>query len=315
MAHLRELSCGLDLPPPERPLIFPAALRELNVHLPGPADAAQINACIATISRLPLLEELTVALQSVEQILQVSFAPLAASQQLRGLFIPRAERSDAQIDQLRALPHLQELNVRMSTPLLRRLLRQPHDLRWQQISLPFRLDDETATLLPQLPSLTRIDGRSTCDRFDWLRGLPSLTDVHLSFDRPMRAAALVAGLQSCAQLRLLSLSGCRELTAAQLTDLLPRLPRLRELRLSFLPIDSLAFLAQPPLTSQLADLYLWSCEGLPPGELRHVHALLGLEKLELCLSFTVPLGAHDCALLTPPSILLPQLKEFVYQAP
>ena len=85
----------------------------------------------------------------------------------------------------------------------------------------------------------------------------------------------------------------------QLTDLLPRLPRLRELRLSFLHIYSLAFLAQPPLTSQLADLRLWSCEGLPPAELRHIHALLGLEKLELCLiSFTVPLGMRDCALLT-----------------
>ena len=47
------------------------------------------------------------------------------------------------------------------------------------ICFPFTPNHETATLLPQLPSLTQIDRWTTCAQFDWLCGLPNLTDVSL----------------------------------------------------------------------------------------------------------------------------------------
>ena len=125
--------------------------------------------------------------------------------------------------------------MRMSTSLLCRLLRQPHDLQWQQISLPRRLDDEAAALLPQLPSLTKINGYVACERFDWLRGLPNLTDICMSHDGKDlpagRAAPLVAALLYCTKIEILLLADLPDLTATLLEELLPRLPRLRELLL------------------------------------------------------------------------------------
>ena len=114
---------------------------------------------------------------------------------------------------------------------------------------------------------------------------------------------------------MLRLSCCRGLTAAHLADLLPRLPRLRQLHLHRLSIDSLAFLSHPPLTDLLVALGLEDCAQLPLDELRHVHALRGLKTLRLCSSFTAPLDEHSQSLLTPPSLLLPQLELFQYAAP
>ena len=184
------------------------------------------------------------------------------------------------MDELRALSRVRSLITPMTTLLLQRLLRPLHNLRWQEISLPIPLDDEFAALLPQLPSLTKIvDGWTTCSRFDWLCGLPNLTDVDLVFEVQAaagRAESLVAGLQSCTNIESISLGN--HLTAAHLAELLPRLPRLRALSLHCLDIDSLAFLAQPPMISQLISLCLDHCQQLPLPELRHVHALRALQQ-------------------------------------
>ena len=188
-------------------------------------------------------------------------------------------------------------------------------LQWQLIYLPSRLDNEAAALLPQLPSLTAIvHGLVECERFDWLRGLPNLTDVSLTHysDAERRAASLVVGLRHCASVEILSLSNFADLTPAHLAELLPRLPRLRELGLYKLSIASLAFLTQPPLTSQLGSLVLNYCRRLPPAELRHAHSLRGLRSLELRLSLTAPLGDDELALLAPPSAALPRLEEFKF---
>jgi hypothetical protein len=97
-------------------------------------------------------------------------------------------------------------------------------------------------------------------------------------------------------------------------DLLPRLPRLRDLRLGNLHIDSLSFLARPPLTRQLSRLELWNCNQLPLAGLRQVHRLRGLSHLTLHGSFAAPLDSADRSLLTPPSFLLPRLEKFEYKA-
>jgi hypothetical protein len=224
------------------------------------------------------------------------------------------------VDELRALPRLQEVDVSVTLPLLRRLLRQPHQLQWKQLSLDGIFDDAAAALLPQLPSLTKIHQIAKCARFEWLAELPNLTEasfwLHTNFNVPAasRPASLVAGLRQCANVEILTLGVCADLTAAHLADLLPSLPRLRELYLDRLSIDSLAFLAQPPMTDQLRSVRLSSCRQLPLADLRHVHALRGLEQLHLGCSFSAPLAEESRALLTPPSVVLPQLKVFQYRA-
>ena len=174
-------------------------------------------------------------------------------------------------------------------------------------------------MLPQLPSLTQIEQGTSCERFEWLRSLPNLTDVCLTSvgeeAAAGRADSLVAGLQSCAAIQILTLRQFRDLTPAHLAELLPRLPRLRELSLISVEIDSLAFLSQPPLTSRLSSLVLNYCRRLQPAELRHVHSLRGLRSLELRLSLTAPLDADGQRPYTPPSILLPQLRAFSYSPP
>ena len=317
MAHLSALSCRLWLPPTNGPLVFPAKLQRLTVKMP-PADPDDINAAIAVIGQLPLLEDFDIFLHEMDP--QISFAQLAALPLLRRLEIVRPSGeggfSDAQVDELRALPQLQELNVRMTTPLMRRLLPQPHDLQWQQISLPYPLDDDSGALLPQLPSLTKINDYVWCERFDWLGGLPNLTSaglwLHKEAHRAGRADSLVAGLQCCANIEKLTLNRFVDLTAAHLANLLPRLPRLRELWLENLLVDSLAFLSQPPMTRQLSKLWLTSCRRLPLAEVRHVHALCGLEDLMLSGSFDAPMDERSQSLLRPPSLLLPLLEEFSY---
>ena len=102
------------------------------------------------------------------------------------------------------------------------------------------------------------------------------------------------------------------MTSAHLTELLPRLPRLRNVVLESLNIESLAFLAQPPMTDQLTTLHLNYCRQLPPAELSHVHSLRSLERLQLYRSFPAPLDESSLSLLTPPSLLLPRLDKFLY---
>jgi len=136
----------------------------------------------------------------------------------------------------------------------------------------------------------------------------------LAPDPAGRADSLVAGLQCCTNIEILSLTNCADLTAAQLADLLPRLPRLRELSLHRLSIDSLSFLAQPPLTSQLVQLWIFGCSQLPLAELRRVQSLRGLRKLRVGRSFTEPLDDQTQSLYRPPSAVMPLLEEFLYWA-
>jgi hypothetical protein len=322
MPHLRGLFCVLGPPPPGEPLSFPASLRELEIDQRGPVSAAELNDTLTAVGRLSRLESLLIMLPARTDP-QISFAPLAALPQLRILRIywsADGSLSDAHLDELRAMPRLHRLTVsKMNPETLRRLLRQPHDLQWKDISLPKLLDDDTAALLPQLPSLTKIDVTVSCELFGWLRGLPNLARVDLTFAQPVgaegRVPSLISGLGSGSNIEFLSLIGCADLTAAQLAELLPRLPRLRELMLAGLPIDSLSFLAQPPLTDQLSELSLDRCHDLPLIELHHVHRLRGLKQLALWGSFTESMDGFCQSLYEPPSLLLPRLEKFQYLSP
>jgi hypothetical protein len=322
MTQLCELSPALKLRPKSGPLTFPPALQKLHLHFNGEPAAADLNEAIKAVSRLPLLESFTIQLNSIVD--QMSFASLASLPQLRHLASHAPNRasllSDTQVAELRALPRLHQLDVwPMPTSLLRRLLAQPHQLQWQEMTLPEVLDDEAAALLPQLPSLTKIDVFLDAQRFDWLPQLPNLirADIEVSrSDDEDRAPmdSLVAALQRCTKIEYLKLLRS-DLRAAHLADLLPRLPRLRILKLKDTDIDSLSFLSQAPTTQHLSCLVLSSCNELPVAELRHVHSLRGLKTLILHRSFSAPLDDHSRWLLTPPSLTLPKLEKFAYTAP
>jgi len=184
MPQLCELTCDLQLTPTPGPLTFPPGLLKLDLRITGGSAAADVNAALLAIGRLRLLESFTVWLPSLND--QLSFASLASLPQLRYLAIHAPNRasllSDAQVAELRAMPRLHQLDVwPMPTSLLRRLLAQPHQLQWQEITtLPRPTDDEAAALLPQLPSLTKIDVCCLATQFGWLRQLPNLTRVGIA---------------------------------------------------------------------------------------------------------------------------------------
>ena len=67
--------------PPAAELSFPAALRWLSVAIPVVTPVASVNAAIAAIARLALLEDLTFGQPAMDPL--ISFAPLAALPQLR----------------------------------------------------------------------------------------------------------------------------------------------------------------------------------------------------------------------------------------
>ena len=326
MPHLVELACRLSLPLPMGPRVFPSGLKILDLIVAAHANANSINDAIKAIGCLPLLEELSLFQPLASP--RISFAPLSALPALRAVVVvwkPQSpsgafEPSDAQVQHLCAIPLLTNLVIHpMSASLLRRLLAQPRDLQWQHVALPAGVDEETAALLPHLSSLTKIEEHLTCQRFDWLSGLPNLTDISLWLDAlptaEGRAASLVAGLAHCAAVTKLALSGAADLTAAHFAELLPLLPRLRFLKLVKLRVDSLGFLAQDPLTSQLISLVLSGCRRLPLAELSHVRTLRGLQHLALLESFTVPMDAHSLSLYEAPSAALPLLQAFQYRAP
>ena len=326
MPQLRGLSCDLKLTPAQALLTFPPGLRELHLRITDGPTAADINAALRVVSRLPLLEGFILHLNDFDE--QISFAPLSSLPLLRHLSIlsppHRPEFSDAQVAELRALTLLQRLDVRpMSTPLLRRLLKQPHDLQWRRMILPDDLSDAVVALLPQLPTLTgfgAVFGNATsamsCSNFDFLRQLPQLTHVGFRISEPSTAAridSLMAALPCCSQIEFLTIS--TDISAAHLSELLPRLPQLRTFCLGNSRAETLSFLAQPPMTRQLAVLRLISCSRLPLTELRHVHALRGLEDLLLLASFDEPMDSLCQSLHTPPSALMPQLKKFFFKRP
>jgi hypothetical protein len=326
MPHLRRLECWVPEGPLGAALRFPAGLRELSLRAIGSqTSAAHINAAIDAASWLVRLELLSFQCERMDSL--ISFAPLAALPLLRHVAVVAhcdrvAGLTDEQADELRALPRLQSLDVNpISTALLRRLLAQPHELQWQHLPLPWPLTDDDAALLPQLPSLTALSfSAESLSSFDFLHRLPNLASISCFCKfRPDSARAalpdpLVAALSRCANVTQLRVEDCLELTAAELADLLPHLPRLQSLSLTDIGIDSLDFLAQPPMTGQLSSLTLSYCTRLPLAELRHLHELHGLRELSIDDSFNERVDPDCEALeaLRPPSAALPLLRSFTF---
>src|SRR5690348_3035668 len=83
-------------------------------------------------------------------------------------------------------------------------------------------------------------------------------------------------------------------------------------------LESLSFLSEfPHLAQSMDSLRLDNCRNaaLHSTELEHVMSLKSLSLLTISRTFVEPLDACTQHLLTPPSVVLPKLEEFEYQAP
>jgi len=92
------------------------------------------------------------------------------------------------------------------------------------------------------------------------------------------------------------------------------MPLLTSLRLTDVTaVDSLRFLSSGPITRSLKELVLWwFYPRLPLRELAHVHALSALTSLALKSVFRRSPESYTLRLYTPPSLLLPSLRQFEY---
>lgn len=225
--------------------------------------------------------------------------------------------TDAQVEQLRALPHLTQLSSCLSTIQLCRFLRTPHTLRWQSLmDYPVEVNAELSLLLPSLPSLALLSVNLLADCspvfFSRLTNLVELALQLDDFTDPAALDSLASSLQTCTQITDLSLFHGL-LTADQMSVMLSQCTDLCALHLSDASeLDSLRFLSSGSIPRTLTSLTLEMCKHLPLVELQHVHALQSLERLCVYYSFAEKMDEHTLAPYQPPSLLLPNLRTLKY---
>jgi hypothetical protein len=318
MLHLRALRSAIALPPTGEALVFSPNLTKLQVDIEEVVSSEAINGMLQVASRLPLLREFAVwFFRELDPL--ISFAPFHSTP-LTDICVCHREGgvySDAQIDEFRAMPHLDSVNVSVEddAAMLRRLLRTPHSLQWKSLGY-MDFDAERAALLLSLPSLTSLSGRLKSVDPAFLLQLPNLTELNLD----------LAGAAATPEQQLTALQGCTKLTFLELIDcnfasqhmcaLLPSLPALRKLTLyAGHQLESLRCFSRGPITKTLTFLALDYCRhpALDSLELDHVHALTELRSLSIDTSFLEPLdrfAQHQYS--RPYSLLLPKLKWFHY---
>lgn len=326
MSHLQTVVCTLALPdiPAFRFTAFPSSLTTVDVKMCPSMTAASVDIALRALGRLSQLQVLSLKL--LHGIEHISFSPLVGLPQLHSLTIDWQDETELtvmQMFEIRTMQHLRIVSMsHMTTNMLRTLLHKPHKLQWEKFTIPLStpLTDDGAALLPQLPSLTAADFWVSCARFDWFHLLPHITCVDLGFEfsEPVGdewTDSLVSGLQRCVNIEILKLAHCPNFKSFHLTQLLPRLPRLQELSLINVPIDSLSFLDQQPVKLQLSSFRLIDCSLPPINDLRYLHALQGLRFLSIQSSMAAPLDEYTRWLLSPPSVALPMLHRFLYTPP
>jgi hypothetical protein len=165
-----------------------------------------------------------------------------------------------------------------------------------------------------------------CAHTDFLRALPNLRS--LSFNAHLYTVLqdtdrIMQSLHSLVGLTKLRIEGNVHsespfpfhFTSAHLAACLPHMPLLTNLHLTDASgLDTLRFLSSGPITRSLTELDLsFLNPPLPLRELLHVHALSSLTRLTLVSTFDRRLDDHAKPLYTPPSRLLPALRQFTYE--
>jgi hypothetical protein len=286
----------------------------------------QFHSVMYAASRLERLQHLIVVIRHWDS--ECSIEHLARTQTLRSLQLWDAvdnqvlKLTNAQVDELRALPHLDSLFVaNMDEPMMIRLLAQPHSLRWQELDGFFDVTAKMAELLCSLP-LTVLDAASLAmPHADFLMRMPQLTDLRLGSANtmPMDSARVFRTLGQCVQLQSLTLSGggtdhALRLSNEHLASCLPSLSSLHSLIIQTAAhLTTLSFLTLGHLPRTLTSLKLSDFERrLPSIEVKHLLSLRKLSKLRLRDVFDKELSEEGLLLFQPPvqSSLMPDLAVF-----
>ena len=185
LPQLCVLICTI-LPTEVSMVILPHKLVTLDLDL-SKITGAGINAIIKGISQLKALVTLVLVLPSF--LPAISFAPLAivvSLQDLSLLLDTRSEPTDAQVDNLRVLSYLHLMHVHLlSTQSLARLLRTPHELRWQEIGSVGPVDAVASAALVALPSLQKLFAWDCTD----IGFLSHLMAAHVEYARGSQSVA------------------------------------------------------------------------------------------------------------------------------
>ena len=325
LPQMDEIDCRMFRPLAKgETLRFPQRLRRVDLLVIRPAKAFDLNSAMRSLSELPALE--TLSLQLSHLVPAVNFDLLTGCAMLRALELrwarSRQELTDAHVDSIRRIASLESLSIEgMDLPLLTRLTRRPHTLRWRRITsetgeVLIDNDNEAREALWSLPSLQFLRARLVGNTADFLSHLPQLTSLHLdcyAIESASQPEILARGLRACALLTHLHLRA-GYLTSQLLEQCLCCMSRLQRLELwSQDRLVSLRFLSSSPgLASSLLSLELNICLNLHPSELRHLDALQSLIDCRLHECFGCRLRDAELASLTPPSARLPRLQTFEY---
>jgi hypothetical protein len=304
MAHIKELYCTLKLGPSDLDTIgdalhFPPRLSTLfcivqtsEVH---PAQSISlVNAAIVAVSRLPLLDNVGLEFPRFSE--EVNFAPLQAHATLKCFGFDWSDYShrvsDAQADVIRSFQVIEKLELpdMKAAFLMKLLLKDPFPRRPHLLKTGFLadLDEESASLLKNFPSLEEIRTTIRTKDLDFLQPWPRLSIVTLGVrfaPQGIESSILTSLPRYIPHLTALNI-GSGSFTADQLAVLKFGLPQMRELRLREMQmLKSLQFLAVPSLITTLEALDLVQLQ-LPPEEEVHIRPLRRLKRIALDHAFS-----------------------------
>jgi hypothetical protein len=328
--HLHSLECTFSVE--WAPLVFPMRLRRLNVCFASSLDSEdepssnaqlhELDAAIRVIAALPRLEELT--LDSRTNSKRCCLMPLVSAPALRVLKLGLGRtvlEAPNVIEALRRMPHLRSLCWNPSPAAFARLLRTPHAMRIDTMSLVFPITAKGRASVAHLSSLRLTDltiDLRCGDHTDVFYQLPHLhrlvLDARLVLFAVPDTKRIMASMIQLSALTELTLNGGRSLrfTSGHLAACFSRMPCLAHMHLSdAVAVDSLRFHSSGPITRSLKTLWLtWLRVRLPLSELLHVHVLSSLTELHLSNVFDRPLDASLLRLYQPPSLAMPALSYF-----
>ena len=303
LSNLRVLRMELDCDTAVMPEL-PARLTELRLLFTG-QSALDPDAVIRAAATLVHLTALSLVIRSVP----VDCRPLQSLPALRVLELDCGLVWNLeQLDQLRAMPSLDSINIHASNDSLALLLRTPHQLRWKRVAADLTLEPDDSAMLTGIPSLTWLSCSLAC-KVDFMLSLPALRYLDLQlYDCLSESAAVVSALQSLKQLTNLSLSGSY-LSDAELAAAFAVMPLLETLQLRYCgALLTLAPLTVGSLPRTLQSLTLCIVKFPSDDIVPHLSQLRSLTRLNLYLHMCA--GAVDDAVLVPlrvPSVRLPKL--------
>lgn len=308
---MQTLRCGCGLSGLQTNAILPQRLAHVELDLAA-LDAVAINVAVQSIAQLAALAKLHLRLQA--WLPEMCLAPLSAAATLRELIVSglRHERpTDAQIDQIRALNGLRTVSIcELTSVSLSRLLRAPHSLQWTRLDRVCGVNAETAAGSLSAPSSEgpgrpqpRLPSRAVAAP---LTGRARLDSVGSDLGgRDCRALCLHAAQEPHPHR-----AGHFEVHAA---DPLSATVVARAVAGPLLRARSLHFFSDLPRVMRTLQMLKLACcrhARLFAEEWIHVFALKSLTCLSLGESSSEPLDSLTMRMLTPPSIVLPQLNTF-----